>query len=61
MWISSSIVKIAPHLGHLTSVSFLIMAAQPEENAAKTPITNHRIANLCISQYPSFSNIFQEP
>jgi len=34
-WISSSIVKTAPHLGHFTSVVFFPVEAQPKKNNPK--------------------------
>jgi hypothetical protein len=47
--ISSSIVKGAPHLGHLIFVCFLVIPAQPKESAAKTAITKKILANFRIS------------
>jgi len=48
-------VKGAPHLGHLTVVSFLIVPAQPEKGATKIAIIRKILAISCITEYLSFS------
>ena len=58
MCISSSIVKVAPHLGHLTFVSFFVIPAQPKENPAKTTMTKNIQANFCIFRYLPFLDVF---
>jgi len=43
-------VKTAPHLGHLTFVSFA-MLAHPKENAAKIPKINSKLTHFFIVSY----------